>query len=267
MTRRAGILGILWTAAMACAPTVPGGTADPTPVARVSVELQHLVHARANLEFDDSVNVSAERWPQPVLDSIALALATLQHVDSLSRVQLGPQEHWTELWSTIVVLLGYRDAPSTRALRGCIARTSTAGPRPQRMPCWPAVDSLLLTIAGASLKDLSTDSLSFGHFRIVVPVPVNRWWVMDRLRRLEDSAGADGGRLHVLPEPAMNIHEYERVDRRALPWTYTIVRGYGDCPSGCIHRRYYVYRYDPRTGRAWKEREYGDPYPPPSPTG
>lgn len=253
-------------AATACAPAARGTSVDPPPAPPVTVELQHLVHARANLELDDATDVSVARWPQATLDSIALALATLRDVDSLSRVALGPQEFWTERWSSLAVLVGWVDAPSTRALRGCIARTGAADPRPRRMPCWPTVDSLLRAMDGAYLIDLSADSTRFGHFRLVVPVPYNRWWVMRVLRAPADST-ADPRRIHVTPEPFMNLGEYERVDRRELPWTYTIERGYGDCPGGCIHRRHYVYRYDPRTGRAWKEGEHGDPYPPPSPTG
>lgn len=64
----------------------------------------------------------------------------------------------------------------------------------------------------------------------------------------------------VLPTDAMIESPLERRDSL---WTFTFRRGYGDCENGCIYNRSYQYRYDPRTGRAWKHGESGAPWPPP----
>ncbi len=43
---------------------------------------------------------------------------------------------------------------------------------------------------------------------------------------------------------------------------FVFVRRWGDCPSGCINRRTYEFRYWPRSGRVQKLREEGDALPP-----
>lgn len=259
----------LWSLPLLVSCATPLAQSPPMPVPEdprqraVTVHPQDLVQARANLEFADEADYATERWPLATIDSIALALATLRTVDSLTRAQLAPDQLFTEEWSTIGVLFGLRESELTRRLRDCVLRVQAAGIPASRIPCWPAIDSALTRIPESRIVEASDSTNRTGFLRILVPVPYNRLRVIEEVRAALRAETNDETRFHVFPEPSFNLHLVERVDRDTMPWRYVIERGYGDCPSGCIYRRYYVYRYDPFTRRAWKEREYGDPYPEP----
>ncbi len=231
----------------------------------VTVQPADLVQGRANLEFGDNTDSSVERWPQAPIDSIAEALATLRNVDSLTRAQLAPPDFWTERWSTVGVLISDSESEPMQGLRNCVLRLRSEGIPAARAPCWPVLDSVLVELDGARIIETSDSDYPGAYLRMLVPVPYNRLRIISRIRAAHPVAASDAGRVHPFPEPSFYLSEFERVDRSVQPWQYIIERGYGDCPSGCIYRRYYVYRYDPLTRRAWKEREYGDPYPEPRP--
>lgn len=44
-------------------------------------------------------------------------------------------------------------------------------------------------------------------------------------------------------------------------WEFAFSRGWGDCPSGCIHFRYFIFLFDRVTGKITKLEEKGDPLP------
>lgn len=245
----------------ACATPAAKPTTAVAPNRAVIVVQPHdLIHARANLEMAEDADEKVERWPRIVLDSLAEALAALREVDSLTRSQLGPDSFWTSRWSTITGMILQRGSKAA----ACIEAIRPEQIPASRIPCWPSLDSLLLAVEGARIVEASYDPTPQFAFRVEVPIPYSRLRIIQRIEAAGLSAGIAARDFWVLPEPFFNLHEYERVDRSVMPWRYVITRGYGDCPSGCIHHRYYVYRFDPQTRRAWKETEYGDPYPEPA---
>ncbi|HEU4558530.1 MAG TPA: hypothetical protein VFS20_11805 [Longimicrobium sp.] len=91
---------------------------------------------------------------------------------------------------------------------------------------------------------------------VTFPVPVNVPAIAAVYQRLPEVRGA-GPTTYLGGGGSMTIRI--RQDRATVDLTLT--RGWGDCPSGCIHRRTYVFVYNRRTGRVRKVRESGDPVP------
>lgn len=259
--RPAPLLALVATAACiaSCTPSPPAQPHADTPTAHDSLL------ARAILE-EEGVNarrVDPLYLQGPVLDSVARALAAFRQVDTALTRYLGDSSVDRRLLRIgfAVGLSRGADSVLQDSLLRCAAAPRSMPPgrpddttrsRPLPRGCWPELDATLqgLRIPSVRISQLFTQGVSW--VEVEAPVPLNRE-VLFRLITTRTGHGvADpGGRL---------LFDLERSDSL---WTFTYGRGYGDCPSGCIYYHYYDYLYSPRTGRAWKHGEHGDPWPPP----
>lgn len=217
--------------------------------------------ARKELEGSDDVLFV----PAAQRDSLARAFAALRRVDSLSAAELG-EYHADRTHSEILLRVGVPSRDSTvRQLSDSLAQCAGIRPGstvwngqdgvPFPRTCWSALERALAPVLDASV-------IAAGYSEhllwlvVTVPPTVDRYALA---RRMEEYTGLS----HVLPNSDLGGGTSRELLREGRVWRFRFTRGYGDCPSGCIYSRIYEYRYDTRTGRAWKHSESGDPYPPP----
>ena len=64
-------------------------------------------------------------------------------------------------------------------------------------------------------------------------------------------------------DKAMGGGDNIQLKREGDAWQFTFIHGWGDCPSGCIHKHYYYFSYRPDTQTVTKTGEKGDVEAPP----
>lgn len=238
---------------------------NPARDAIVVTDTDRLV-ARSLLEpIDSTMFVSI-----PQRDSLARAVAHLRSADSLLNVILSDDgAKWLE---SVQILLGFggpgrRDSTFIRQLGACadavqdtfVPYRGGAGFSKRVLPdgCWPALDSALATLPHAEVSLYGWSYHGSMSVEVFTDEPVYRYALAEYLRERLGEVVASNSMLNSWPPI-----NFERVNEG---WLFTLMRGYGDCPSGCIHRRYYPFLYDPSTGGVTKLPERGDPWPPPLP--
>lgn len=202
-------------------------------------------------------------------DSMALALASLRVADSM----LGATLAWSgnrgmESLSIMLNPEGPQGQDSTfnRRLGECASAVQDtfvpyrggAGFSPRALPkgCWPALDSALVILLDVDVSIIHWFHSGLMGVGVSTDEPVDRYALASYL----------GRKLGVRVWPGVLMTKWPPLDfkRVAEGWQFTLMRGYGDCLSGCIHRRYFPFLYDPSTGTVTKLPEHGDPWPPPT---
>jgi len=245
----------------------PNREPEPGPAPRIVVTDADRLVARSLLEPIDSTTIFISI---PQRDSLALAVAHLRSADSLLNVMLGEDgAKWLE---SVQILLGFsgpgrRDSSFIRELGTCagavpdtfVPYRGGAGFSRRALPagCWPTLDSALAILPHAEVSLYGWSHLGSMSIEVFTDEPVYRYALAEYLRERLGEVVASNSMLNSWPPI-----DFERVDEG---WLFTLMRGYGDCPSGCIHRRYYPFLYDPSTGRVITLPERGDPWPPPQP--
>lgn len=242
----------------------PDHEPEPDPAPRIVVtDIDRLV-ARSLLEpIDSTMFVSI-----PQRDSLALAVAHLRSADSLLNEILG--DHSAKWLESVQILLGFGD-PGRRdstfigelgACAGAVQDTFVpyrggAGFSRRAVPkgCWPTLDSAL-----SMLPNVEVSLAEWYHdgpmsVEVFTHEPVDRYAFARYLRERLGESVVWNSLLNDWPPIT-----FARVNEG---WLFTLVRGYGDCPSGCINQRDYPFLYDPSTGQVTKRAERGDPWPPP----
>jgi len=121
--------------------------------------------------------------------------------------------------------------------------------------CWPALDSALSILPDATVRIAYWFYGGLMSVEVSTAGPVHRHALASYLRRRLG--------LRVVPNSTYNRWPPVDFERVAQGWQFTLMRGYGDCLSGCAYRRYFPFLYVPSTGRVKKLPEHGDPWPPP----
>ena len=189
--------------------------------------------------------------PMLQLDSLATALVRLRSVDSVVAAELA------SAWSEDEIIIR-PSSPSPDSLVRCAQRAAGISvsaskhvgeytPFPLR--CWSSLEQAL-TPVGPTHARIWGD-YSFVLIMIATAPPVSRFALVARL----DSVL--GKQELIIVNFSLPSGVPQMVQEGPI-WRLGFTRSWGDCNEACHFHHSYEYRYDTRTGRAWKYSDSGD---------